>query len=110
MQLFALGLLLSRSTKFAKTGDWRATLDWYLTQANSLNPLEAIAATLLEAYERQETAQRLRDAVHRLPLKYRMIVELFDLNEKSLSDTQMALRISTSAAKTGCSGHDIASA
>ena len=54
----------------------------------------------LEAYERREAAQRLRDASHSLPLKYRIVVELFDLSGKSLSETQTALRISTSATKS----------
>lgn len=53
-----------------------------------------------EAYERQERAQRLRHAIEMLPLDYRIVVELFDLEEKNLSDSEAALRISRSAAKS----------
>jgi DNA-directed RNA polymerase specialized sigma24 family protein len=53
-----------------------------------------------ELYEREEAAQRLRNAIDTLPLKYRTVVEVLELNEKSLSDSQASLGISTSAAKS----------
>lgn len=53
-----------------------------------------------ELYEREEAAQRLRNAIGTLPLKYRLVIEVFDLNERSVSESQAALRIPIGTAKT----------
>jgi RNA polymerase sigma-70 factor (ECF subfamily) len=50
-------------------------------------------------YERKERAERLRSAIGKLPLKYRSAIEVFDLGETSLSESEESLCISTSAAK-----------
>ena len=53
-----------------------------------------------EVYERKEAAQKLHHAIGKLPLKYRLVIEIIDLNEKNLMEGQAALRLSTAAAKT----------
>jgi DNA-directed RNA polymerase specialized sigma24 family protein len=53
-----------------------------------------------ESYEREERAQTLRTAIGKLPVKYRLMIKVFDLNETGLSESYSALCISTSVPKT----------
>ena len=53
-----------------------------------------------ELYERKRVVRRVRNAVAKLPLNYRMVIEVFDLSESSLSETQSVLRISAGTAET----------
>ena len=53
-----------------------------------------------ELYERKQVVRRVRNAVAKLPPNYRMVIEVFDLSESSLSETQSVLRISVGTAKT----------
>jgi RNA polymerase sigma-70 factor, ECF subfamily len=53
-----------------------------------------------EIYARKETSQQLRQVIADLPIKYRLMIELFDLAEKSLAETESELGISSSAGKS----------
>jgi RNA polymerase sigma-70 factor, ECF subfamily len=53
-----------------------------------------------EIYAGKEMSHQLWQAIANLPAKYRMIIELFDLGEKSLAETESELSISRSAAKS----------
>lgn len=54
----------------------------------------------LAEYERTETSLRLREALDRLPAKYRTVIELRDLGGRSLAETARCLRLTVSAVKS----------
>jgi RNA polymerase sigma-70 factor (ECF subfamily) len=53
-----------------------------------------------EIYARKEMSHQLWEAIANLPTKYRLMIELFELGEKSLAETESDLSISRSAAKS----------
>jgi RNA polymerase sigma-70 factor (ECF subfamily) len=52
-----------------------------------------------EIYAGKEMSHQLWQAIANLPAKYRLVIERFDLGEKSLAETESELNISRSAAK-----------
>jgi RNA polymerase sigma-70 factor (ECF subfamily) len=70
------------------------------TPALAASPAKDPCDSPLRAYERSQTIESLRHAMNGLPEKYRVVVRMRDLEERSISEVAKALCLSIGAVKS----------
>jgi len=68
--------------------------------AEELDGLTASTESAFQAYAREEAANAVRRAIHRLPTKFRQIVVLRDVGELSIKEAARSLNASPESIKT----------
>lgn len=68
--------------------------------AEELDGLTASTESAFQAYAREEAANAVRSAIHRLPTKFRQIVVLRDMGELSIKEAARSLNASPQSIKT----------
>lgn len=84
----------------AKRGGGRARLEPDTTRSLTglLDAVKAISATPSRAVAAQESLEALRRCIDRLPNDYRMVVELYDLQQRPIEEVAASLKRSVGAA------------